>query len=149
MAIVGRGGAYNELALHDAIGGERKWRHALADRATGVAAVDLDGDGTMEVLASSLSAWLCAFDINGESLWATQLPNELLAVAGAGDALVVQCMDGNIYQLSPAGEVTGIHAPEAKAPPSYREHWQFRHGDGTLLIGDRSGVLTALAVPGG
>ena len=149
VAIVGRGGAYNELALHEAVGGERKWIQKLADSVTGVAAVDFDGDGVKEVLASSLSGWLCAFDINGEPLWATQLPNELLAVAGTGEALVVQCMDGNIYRLSPAGEVTGVHAAQSKAPPSYRQHWQFQHGNGTLLIGDRSGVLTSLAVPGG
>lgn len=146
MAIVGRGGAYNELALHDAISGERKWIHALADRVTGVAAMDLDGDGTKEVLAASVSAWLSAFDIKGELLWATQLPNEILAIGEAADGLFAQCADGNVYRLSPAGEVTGIHAPERKAPPSVGQHFRFQHGDGALLIGDRSGQLTALAV---
>jgi hypothetical protein len=149
VVIVGRGGAYNELALHEAVSGERRWTQKLADKVTGVAAVDLDRDGVKEVLACSLSAWLCAFDTDGEPLWATQLPSELLAVAAAGEALVVQCMDGNIYRLSLAGEVTGVHAMGSKAPPSYRQHWQFQQGQGTLLIGDRSGALTALAVPGG
>ena len=39
MAVVGRGGAFNELALHDAVTGERKWRRTLAGKATAATAV--------------------------------------------------------------------------------------------------------------
>ncbi|MGC9320575.1 MAG: hypothetical protein ACP5KN_21250, partial [Armatimonadota bacterium] len=108
MVIVGRGGAFNEVALHEAGTGERRWRHRLADGVTTVAAADLDGDGTGEVLAGSASAWLCAFDIAGDLRWATLLPNEVLAVTAAGDVLLVQCADGNVYRLSLAGEFIGV-----------------------------------------
>lgn len=148
MAIVGRGGAFDELALHDAVTGERRWRHPLADRATTVAAVDLDGDGTREVLAGSVSAWLCAFDLAGDLQWATLLPNEVLAVTTASDGLLAQCADGNIYRLSLAGEFTGVHAPESPAAPSYRNHWRFQRLDGSVLIGDNSGMLAPLQVAG-
>ncbi len=146
MAIVGRGGAYNEVALHDAVTGERRWKHPLADRCTAVAAVDLDGDGTKEVLAGSTSAWLCAFDIEREQRWATLLPNEVLAVTATDDELLAQCADGNIYRLSFTGEFTGIFAPQSPAAPSYRDHWRFQRLEGGILIGDRRGVLSPLAV---
>jgi len=149
VATVGRGGAFNEFALHDAVTGERKWIHALADKVTGVAAVDLDGDGVKEILAGASSAWLCAFDIAGEQRWAIQLPNEILAIASAEGALYAQCVDGNVYRLSLDGQVTGVHTPASTAPPSVSQHFEFQQARGALVIGDRSGELTALAVGGG
>ena len=146
VAIVGRGGAFNELALHDAVTGERKWIHILADKATAVAAVDLDGDGTKEVVAGSLSAWLNAFDADGALRWATQLPNEVLAVTAADGALFVQCGDANIHRVSFDGEVTGRHAPESRYPPSSSQHFRFQAANGSLFIGDRSGRIAPLAL---
>lgn len=146
MALVGRGGAFNELALHDAVSGQRRWVHPMADRVVCVTAVDLDGDGIKEVLAGSTSAWLCAFDLEGESRWAVQLPNQVLAVTGVEGGLLAQCSDGNVYRLSADGAYCGIHAPAAKAPPAYTDHWQFRRFGHTVVVGDRSGTITALRV---
>ena len=146
MAIIGRGGSFNELALHDAFTGERQWVRSLADKATAVAAIDLEGDGTKEILVGSMSAWLCALDIDGTLRWSAMLPNGVLALSGAGDGLLAQCSDGKIYRLSTAGEITGVHAPEPAGAPSHRNHWAFRHGEGTALVGDDTGALTALAV---
>ena len=71
-AIVGRGGAYHELAVYDAVTGKLKWRHMLANRATGVTAVDLDGDGAREVVVGSASAWLCTFGLDGRPRWSAR-----------------------------------------------------------------------------
>ena len=148
MAILGRGGVYNELALHDAVTGKQKWIHKLAKAATDVTAVDLDGDGVKEVVAASLSGWLTAFDINGKSRWAVRLPSAIIAVASTADALFVQFSDAGIYRLSFAGEITGRYVPKVRRAPSPYQHWRFQRGNGTLLAGDRSGVVAPLAVPG-
>ncbi|MFP3904463.1 MAG: hypothetical protein ACLFWB_09520, partial [Armatimonadota bacterium] len=147
MVLVGRGGVHAEAALHDAETGERHWKHSLAAEATSVAAADLDGDGTREVLVGSLSAWLTVFDISGELRWATFLPAGVLAVTSVADGVFVQCTDGNLYRLSLDGEFDGIHAPESPAPPSQRNRWRFEQLDGSIIIGDETGVLRPLQVP--
>ncbi|MFO7948641.1 MAG: hypothetical protein R6V19_17700 [Armatimonadota bacterium] len=146
MVVVGRGGVYAEVALHDAETGERRWKYPLAAEATSVAAADLDGDGTREVLVGSMSAWLTAFDISGELQWATFLPGGVLAVTAGAEGVFVQCTDGNIYRLLPDGEFAGMHASEAPAPPSQRNRWRFQQLGNSLIIGDETGVLRPLQV---
>jgi hypothetical protein len=146
LAIVGRGGAFNELGLYDAVSGERKWVQPMANIVTTVAAVDLDDDGVKEILAGSTSAWLCAFDINGESRWALQLPSEVVAVSSVGNGLMALCSDGNVYRLSAEGEYAGIYTPEATYPTTYRSGWQFQHTGATTFVGDKSGSVTVLSI---
>jgi outer membrane protein assembly factor BamB len=146
LAAVGRGGAFNELGLYDAVSGTKRWVKPMADKVTAVAAVDLDGDGAKEVLAGSVSAWLCAFDLDGRTRWGLQLPSQVLAVTGANGAVLAQCADGNVYRLSATGEFTGIHTPASPAPPADTDRWEFQRLGSTVLIGDRSGTITALRV---
>ncbi|NLF17792.1 MAG: PQQ-binding-like beta-propeller repeat protein [Lentisphaerae bacterium] len=144
MAAIGRGGAFNEIALYDARTGQRRWLQPMADRITCVATVDLDGDGTREVVAGSTSAWLCAFGLDGQVRWARQMPNAILAVTPVADGVVTQCADGCIYRLDRAGEVTAVHRPAALAPPPHSDHWTFQRAGATAFIGDRGPTLRVL-----
>jgi outer membrane protein assembly factor BamB len=144
LAVVGRGGAFNELAAYDAVTGELQWVHTLADRANDVIAVDLDDDGVQEIVAASKSAWLTAFDAAGNVRWATLLPNEVLAIAAGGGALFAQCGDAAVYRMNLAGEIKGVREPERQGGSSHR--WRFQQGSGFLFIGNRSGEAAPLAI---
>lgn len=139
-AIVGRGGAYAELAVYDAAAnGKPRWQHLLADNVTCLATADLTGDGVADIIAASPSSWVTAFDSDGHPLWATAMPHEVRALVAAPSGLLVACGDGATYAVSPTGEVTRryVHRgiPSTRFAVSGQEH----------LIGDAAGTLTAFA----
>ena len=146
MALVGRGGAFNEVGLHDAITGERTWQHHMADRVCAVVALDTDGDGMKEVIAGTSSAWLTAFDLTGKHVWATFMPAHVLAVTAIGDTLYVQCGDARIYRVSRDGQLTGQHHVASGSAPSAHQAWRLVHTRDRLFVPDRNGHATMLTV---
>lgn len=146
MALVGRGGAFNELGLYDAITGQRKWQHRMADQVSTVAAFDTDGDGVKEVIAGSVSAWLCAFNLAGKQVWAEFMPAAVQAVTAVGDVLYVQCADACVYGVSGKGKLTGKHRVEGGNAPTVHQPWRLLHKRGRLFVPDRSGQVTILTV---
>ena len=83
--------------------GKRLWQVNTGDEVTGILIHDADGDGTCEVLASSLSFNLFCLNGDGSIRWRTDLgaPLRRLGLAGAeADAvLVVGTDDGRVVTL--------------------------------------------------
>jgi len=136
--VVGRNGAYNEVGVYDAVTGKRKWLHTLGDAACALAAMDVNADGVKEVIVGSPSAWLCAFDLSGKQVWATQLPHEIAAVVEANDGLLVACVDAFVYRVSRDGRVQARHALKG------RPLWHFAAAGRQRIIGDATGHVVAL-----
>ena len=137
-AIVGRKGAFNEVALHDAATGERKWLHTLADSVSAVEALDVNSDGVKEIIVGSPSTWLCAFSVQGEMLWAEQMPHEIVAIAARPDGLFVACADQAAYRVNLEGRAVARYSLEGM--PS----WHFAGADGILVAADSLGHTVAL-----
>ncbi len=132
-AVVGRSGAYNEIALYDAVSGERKWTHTLGDSADCLASVD------GEVVVGSRSGWLCAFDLTGRQLWATQMPHEVITVQARGDGLFVACGDNGVYWVGKDGRVGGAY--RLLGEPAWQS---VRIGSG-VVVADATGRVAHVA----
>lgn len=140
-AIIGRGGGYPELALHDAaVNGKPKWMYTLADNVTCVDAVDTNNDGKAEVVAGSPSGWLTVFSFAGKQLWAAQMPHEICALSAAGGKLFVACADANVYQVNLDGRITGRYHLGGSPTCAFT-----RAGE-SLLLGSSKGRVVALRV---
>ncbi|MCK5806159.1 MAG: PQQ-binding-like beta-propeller repeat protein, partial [Lentisphaeria bacterium] len=146
MALVGRGGAFNELGLFNAVTGKQKWQHRMADQISAVVAFDTDGDGVKEIIAGSVSAWLCAFDLAGKPIWAESMPAAVQAVTAVGDTLYVQCADACVYRVSSMGKLIGKHRVEGGNAPTVTQPWRLLHKRGRLFVPDRNGWVTILTV---
>ncbi|MGI5817597.1 MAG: FG-GAP-like repeat-containing protein [Armatimonadota bacterium] len=88
--------------------GERLWVVNTGDEVTDLACMDVDGDGSDEILVSSLSfnVYCLEGDATGWSIkWRTPLPNQvrtLTTLAGEPGRLAVGCDDGVVYALDAA-----------------------------------------------
>ena len=138
VAAVGRAGGYNEVALHDAASGERRWLFDLPDAVSALATCDVNGDGGAEVLVGSPSGWLCAFSAAGEQLYARMLPHEIRALLPVGDALWALCADRGVYRLSLEGDIT------ARYELSARPLDQLVIAGDHVIAADTSGSVVAL-----
>lgn len=88
---VGTGGATPGLSLLSAGTGQVRWHVSLPAAAGAVAALDLDGDGTLEILAGLADGQVQAHDLAGRQRGAVHagLPVWGLYPAGEGSALVL------------------------------------------------------------
>ena len=84
------------------------------------------------------SAWLCAFNLSGKQVWATQLPHEIAAVVEANNALLVACVDAFVYRVDRDGRAQARHALKG------RPLWHFAAADCQRIIGDATGHVVAL-----
>ena len=67
-------------------------------------AVDLDGDGTKEIVFCTANGWVCALDRKGEPLWQRRLVREVSALSVDGGGMVaVGGADGEVILLDGAG----------------------------------------------
>lgn len=137
-AVVGRGGAYPELAVYDAASGEARWTLLLADAADCVAAADLTGDGVAEVIAAGPSAWVTAFDAAGERVWSTHLPHRVVALATVEGGLLAACADEALYGLGATGDIT------ARLPLSAAPLGSLGSGSQRSIAADANGLVIAL-----
>jgi outer membrane protein assembly factor BamB len=137
-AIIGRKGAYNEIALYDAVTGRRKWVHTMGDEITAIEDFDTDLDGIKEVIVGSASSWLNAFNSEGRPIWSTPMPHEVKTIAAAGNILLVACNDANIYQVNRQGHT------EARFPLRGSPLGCTVRANDLLIIGDSTGLVTAL-----
>jgi len=86
--------------------GDRLWVVNTGDEVTDLACMDVDGDGTDEILVSSLSfnVYCLEGDATGWTIkWRTALPNQvrtLATLAGEPLRLAVGCDDGAVYALN-------------------------------------------------
>ncbi|MGD9496680.1 MAG: PQQ-binding-like beta-propeller repeat protein [Armatimonadota bacterium] len=136
--MVGRGGAYPELAVYDAASGAARWTLLLADTAECVAATDLTGDGVAEVIAAGPSAWVTAFSPAGDRVWSTHLPHRVLALAVAEGGLLAACADGAVYGLDAAG-ATSARLTLAGTPLA-----SLAAGSHRIVAADDTGLVVAL-----
>ena len=138
--LIGRKGAHNEVGVYDAVTGQRRWLHTLGDSADALEALDVNGDGVKEVIVGSPSGWLCAFDVAGKQVWATQMPHEVAAVvtAGNGGALLVACADETVYRVGRDGQIRARRALKGR-PLRY-----FVGAGHQRIIGDSAGHVVAL-----
>lgn len=139
-AIIGRKGAYNEAAVYDAATGRRRWLSTLADEVGAVEVVDIDGDGVKEVVVGSRSAWLMVFAADGRTIWATQMPHEVISVAAGDNGLLVATADAKVHQVDFKGRIQACYALAGLPTVPF-----VRAGD-DALIGDRQGSVTAISM---
>jgi len=136
--LIGRSGAYNEIALYDGYTGLQHWVHAPADAVRAVEVLDVDGDRVKEVIVGSRSGWLFAFDRTGGRKWGVEMPHEVTAVAASSEAIYVACADKTIYRVSTDGKPQARYA--MKGLPLSR----FAQAGSQLIAVDASGHVAAL-----
>jgi outer membrane protein assembly factor BamB len=137
-AIVGRKGAYNEIAVYNAVTGKRRWIHTLADAVSAIDSIDINSDNIKEVIVGSNSTWLCAFDITGRQLWAKPMPHEILAVTAGRDLIVVACGDAAVYSVNHQGQIQARYLL-TDVPLNH-----FVRMGNNLVVADKKGHVAAL-----
>jgi hypothetical protein len=140
QAIIGRKNAYNEVALHDAVTGDRKWLRLLGDWISALATLDVNADGVQEIIVGSPSAWLTAFDFSGAQLWAVQLPHEIRAMHALGQRLLVACTDRSVYEVGVDGSLLARCVLKGMPLSSFAGHAD------TVTIADDAGGVTCFQV---
>ncbi len=85
--------------------GKLAWRVNVGGAATGVAPLDINGDGKPEVICASESFSVYAFKADGSLAWRTPLPECARGIAIAGGKIVVGCDDGRAYVLDARGKI--------------------------------------------
>ncbi len=127
------------------------WMMGYAAPVLEILPVDLDEDGAMEVVCGTGGGFIEALSAEGERLWMREffwgLPDHIITTP-AGDEVLPQCADGNVYRISAAGEFLAAHRPDSPGAPSARDHWRFQRLDDSVIIGDARGVIGPLQVAG-
>lgn len=90
--------------------GQPQWVGSVGDEVTAILAVDLDGNGRDELVASTMSFNVFALDATGKTLWRRGLGDSVRALASAdinGDGkpeLLAGCDDGSLVVLDLQGK---------------------------------------------
>ncbi len=95
--------------------GDEMWRYARPDHVafSHVTLNDVDGDGSLEVVVTSLDGWLLALDgSTGEVEWSVELHGQpgspvVADVDGDGHVEVLLAVSGELRAYGPGGEVVG------------------------------------------
>ncbi len=150
-----KNGSWNRVSSWDAQGA------ALSDASFGpgvnsptrnmrdLVVADLDGDGTMEVIAATASGLVVCLDHEMKREWARAMPsapNVMIAVPRAeGAQLLVACDDGSVALLDASGTV--IRSTQVAGQPSWRGLILAHTDDGPLaILGTSSGAVVGMGV---
>ncbi len=83
------------------------WKVNVGGSPTSIKPLDVDGDGNPEMVCSSESFSIYAFDSEGTQIWRTQLPEAVNDLVVVGDRIAAACDDGRVYLLNRQGQIVG------------------------------------------
>jgi len=106
-------GHWNELRVYDGATGKPLWVQYFGPGRrgmhfiTGLKAVDVEGDGSKEIIAATKEGWVCAFDDEGQQIWRYRFENdvECMDISGLKSKLVFVLKDGFVYLLDNKGSI--------------------------------------------